>query len=67
MANLAHTLHDILCTFCCKMLPFFGDIMGVVGALGFIPLDFILPMLLYNTAVKPSKDQLSSGLKYVLR
>ncbi|KAL1355737.1 hypothetical protein AAHE18_05G134000 [Arachis hypogaea] len=38
------------------MLPFFGDINGVVGAIGFIPLDFVLPMLLYNMTYKPPKS-----------
>ena len=28
------------------MLPFVGDINGVVGVVGFIPLDFVLPMIL---------------------
>ncbi|CAL1374112.1 unnamed protein product [Linum trigynum] len=37
------------------MLPFFGDIMAFFGAFGCIPLDYILPMVFYNTAFKPSK------------
>ncbi|XP_057798827.1 GABA transporter 1-like [Salvia miltiorrhiza] len=40
------------------MLPFFGDMMALAGALGIIPLDFILPMVLYNVAFKPSKRSL---------
>ncbi|KAJ1386071.1 Amino acid transporter, transmembrane domain [Sesbania bispinosa] len=52
------TIYMILCGFVAAMLPFFGDINGVVGAIGFIPLDFILPMLLYNMACKPPKSSL---------
>nr|XP_043613024.1 probable GABA transporter 2 [Erigeron canadensis] len=52
---ILRTLYMIFCGFFAAMLPFFGDINGVVGALGFIPLDFILPMLLYNMTYKPSK------------
>ena len=37
------------------MLPFFGGITAVVGTFGFIPLDFVLPMLLYNMTYKPTK------------
>ncbi|XP_075646909.1 GABA transporter 1-like [Castanea sativa] len=37
------------------MLPFFGDIMAVLGAFGCIPLDFIFPMVVYNVTFKPSK------------
>lgn len=40
------------------MLPFFGDMMALAGALGCIPLDFILPMIFYNVAFKPSKKSL---------
>nr|CAN78139.1 hypothetical protein VITISV_025654 [Vitis vinifera] len=40
------------------MLPFFGDIMALFGAVGCIPLDFILPMIFYNVSFKPSKKSL---------
>ncbi|GMH22661.1 hypothetical protein Nepgr_024504 [Nepenthes gracilis] len=48
-------LYMVACGFFAAMLPFFGDISGVVGAIGFIPLDFVLPMLLYNKTHKPAK------------
>lgn len=53
------TLYMIFCGFFAAMLPFFGDINAVVGAIGFIPLDFILPMLLYNMTYKPPKSSLT--------
>nr|XP_048320527.1 probable GABA transporter 2 isoform X2 [Ziziphus jujuba var. spinosa] len=56
---ILRTLYMMLCGFFAAMLPFFGDISGVVGAIGFIPLDFILPMLLYNKTHKPSKSSLT--------
>ncbi|XP_039038273.1 GABA transporter 1-like [Hibiscus syriacus] len=40
------------------MIPFFGDIMALFGAFGIIPLDFILPMVLYNLTFKPSRKGL---------
>jgi len=52
---LLRTTYMVLSGFFAAMLPFFGDINGVVGAIGFIPLDFILPMLLYNMTHKPPK------------
>ncbi|KAJ0104544.1 hypothetical protein Patl1_17560 [Pistacia atlantica] len=55
---ILRTLYMIFCGFMAAMLPFFGDINGVVGAIGFIPLDFILPMLLYNMSFKPPKSSL---------
>ncbi|GJM93873.1 hypothetical protein PR202_ga10465 [Eleusine coracana subsp. coracana] len=49
------TLYLAFCAFIAAMLPFFGDIVGVVGAVGFIPLDFVLPVLLYNMALAPPR------------
>ncbi|MED6206413.1 hypothetical protein PIB30_026506 [Stylosanthes scabra] len=40
------------------MLPFFPDIMALFGAFGFIPLDFILPMIFFNLTFKPSKKSI---------
>ncbi|CAI9762566.1 unnamed protein product [Fraxinus pennsylvanica] len=57
---ILRSLYVVFCGFFAAMLPFFGDINGVVGAVGFIPLDFVLPMLLYNMTYKPSK----SSIKY---
>lgn len=56
---ILRSLYMMLCGFFASMLPFFGDINGVVGAIGFIPLDFILPMLLYNMTYKPSRSSFS--------
>ena len=53
---ILRSLYMIFCGFVAAMLPFFGDINAVVGAIGFIPLDFILPMLLYNITYKPPKS-----------
>ncbi|XP_040376154.1 probable GABA transporter 2 [Oryza brachyantha] len=52
---LLRTLYLALCAFMAAMLPFFGDIVGVVGAVGFIPLDFVLPVLMYNIALAPPR------------
>ncbi|CAL9113221.1 unnamed protein product [Musa textilis] len=52
---ILRTLYMVFCGFMAAMLPFFGDIVAVVGAIGFIPLDFVLPMLLYNISIGPSK------------
>jgi len=50
------SLYIVVCAFIAAMLPFFGDINALVGAIGFIPLDFILPMLLYNMSFKPPRN-----------
>ncbi|KAL9296835.1 hypothetical protein ACSQ67_022731 [Phaseolus vulgaris] len=42
-------------TIIAAMLPFFGDINSLIGAFGFIPLDFILAVIFYNFTFKPSK------------
>ncbi|KAK9103829.1 hypothetical protein Sjap_021083 [Stephania japonica] len=58
------TLYMVLSGFFAAMLPFFGDINSVVGAIGFIPLDFVLPMLLYNMAFKPSKTSFTYWINF---
>ncbi|KAJ9684800.1 hypothetical protein PVL29_017002 [Vitis rotundifolia] len=52
------SLTVVIGTTIAAMLPFFGDIMALFGALGCIPLDFILPMIFYNVSFKPSKKSL---------
>lgn len=56
---ILRTLYMIFCGFFAAMLPFFGDINAVVGAIGFIPLDFVLPMLLYNMTYKPPRTSIT--------
>ncbi|KAL8543457.1 hypothetical protein ACS0TY_004120 [Phlomoides rotata] len=53
---ILRSMYVIFCGFVAAMIPFFGDINGVAGAIGFIPLDFVLPMLLYNITYKPTKS-----------
>ncbi|KAM0823766.1 hypothetical protein ACQ4PT_070653 [Festuca glaucescens] len=43
------------CSLVAAALPFFGDIVGVIGAVGFIPLDFVLPVVMYNVALAPPR------------
>ncbi|TVT97175.1 hypothetical protein EJB05_57547, partial [Eragrostis curvula] len=52
------TAYVAACAFVAAMLPFFGDIVGVVGAVGFIPLDFVLPVVMYNMALAPPRRSL---------
>lgn len=44
------------------MLPFFGDINSLIGAFGFIPLDFVLPAIFFNLTFKPSRRRLTFWL-----
>jgi amino acid permease len=53
---LLRTVYMLFCGFFAAMLPFFGDLNAVIGAIGFIPLDFVLPMLMYNMTYKPSRS-----------
>ncbi|KAL8113120.1 GABA transporter 1-like [Apium graveolens] len=52
------SLSIVIATTIAAMLPFFGDIMALLGALGFIPLDMIMPAVFYNVTFKPSKRSL---------
>ncbi|KAM0929285.1 hypothetical protein ACQ4PT_001721 [Festuca glaucescens] len=37
------------------LIPFFGDMNALIGAFGFLPLDFAVPAIFYNLTFKPSK------------
>ncbi|XP_044461716.1 GABA transporter 1-like [Mangifera indica] len=52
------SLSVVIATTVAAMFPFFGDFNAVLGAFGFIPLDFVLPMVFYNVTFKPSKRTL---------
>ncbi|KAL9296836.1 hypothetical protein ACSQ67_022732 [Phaseolus vulgaris] len=52
---ISRSLAITISTIIAAMLPFFGDINSLIGAFGFIPLDFILPVIFYNFTFKPSK------------
>ncbi|CAO2034629.1 unnamed protein product [Urochloa humidicola] len=41
--------------FVAAMLPFFGEIQGVVGSVGYIPLDVVIPVVMYNVALAPRR------------
>ncbi|CAL1367039.1 unnamed protein product [Linum trigynum] len=55
---LSRSLSVVVATVVAAMLPFFGDINAIIGAFGFIPLDFVLPVVFYNLTFKPSKRSL---------
>jgi len=44
-----------IATVLAAMLPFFGDIVSLIGAFGYTPLDFVLPMLFYQLVFQPSR------------
>ena len=55
---ISRSLSVVISTIIAAMLPFFGDINSLIGAFGFIPLDFILPVVFYNITFNPSKKSL---------
>ena len=63
---ISRSLAIIISTIIAAMLPFFGDINSLIGAFGFIPLDFILPMIFYNFTFKPSKGSFSFWLNVTI-
>ncbi|KAL0797498.1 hypothetical protein Bca101_052672 [Brassica carinata] len=52
---VARSLFVVVATIFAAMLPFFGDMNSLLGAFGFIPLDFVLPVVFFNFTFKPSK------------
>ncbi|XP_010278251.1 PREDICTED: GABA transporter 1-like [Nelumbo nucifera] len=52
---ISRSLSVVIATTVAAMLPFFGDINAMIGAFGFIPLDFILPSVFFNLTFRPSR------------
>ncbi|GAB4824769.1 Sodium- and chloride-dependent GABA transporter 1 [Ancistrocladus abbreviatus] len=52
---ITRSVSVVISTTIAVMLPFFGDLNALLGALGFLPLDFVLPMVLFNLTFQPSK------------
>ncbi|KAF8039545.1 hypothetical protein BT93_B1917 [Corymbia citriodora subsp. variegata] len=52
---ISRSISVFLATTIAAMLPFFGDINSLIGAFGFLPLDFVLPVVFYNLTFKPSR------------
>ncbi|CAM0883646.1 unnamed protein product [Alopecurus aequalis] len=48
------------------MVPFFGDMNALIGAFGFLPLDFAVPAVFYNLTFKPSKKGVVFWLNTVI-
>ncbi|KAE9614081.1 putative amino acid transporter, transmembrane domain-containing protein [Lupinus albus] len=63
---ILRSIYMAFCGFMAAMLPFFGDINAIVGAIGFIPLDFVLPMLMYNITYKPPKTSLTYWINMLI-
>jgi len=51
---VSRSLSIAIATLIAAMLPFFGDINAVIGAFGFLPLDFVIPSIFYNVTFRPS-------------
>lgn len=53
MRAVVRSLYVALTTFVAICLPFFADLMGLIGAAGFTPMTFILPCVFWIKARQP--------------
>jgi len=53
------TTYVVIVTTIACMVPFFGDFVALCGSIGFTPIDFLLPCILWNVAKKPGWIQWS--------
>jgi amino acid permease len=60
------TALNLLCLLVASMLPFFGDLMGFVGALAVTPTTFLLPSLLWLYWAKPQRGSVSWGINWLI-
>lgn len=52
---ISRSISVIIATTIAAMIPFFGDINALIGAFGFMPLDFVLPFVFFNLTFKAFK------------
>ena len=55
---IVRSLYVIIITITACLLPFFGDLMGLIASIGLMPISFILPPLLYISARRPQSAEL---------
>lgn len=48
-------VYNVVITFLAALIPFFGDFVALVGAVGFIPMDFIFPIIMWLKVRKPHR------------
>ncbi|KAL5765597.1 hypothetical protein ACOSP7_016214 [Xanthoceras sorbifolium] len=63
---ISRSLSVVIATTIAAMLPFIGDVNAVIGAFGFMPLDFVLPVVFFNITFKPSKRSLVFWLNVII-
>jgi hypothetical protein len=47
------TVYTVIVTLIAAAVPFFGDFVALCGAIGFTPLDFIIPIIAYLKVRNP--------------
>ena len=53
-ARLCITLvYNVFMTFLAALIPFFSDFVALVGAIGFIPMVFLLPIIMWLKVRRP--------------
>lgn len=63
---ISRSISVMIATTIAALLPFFGDVNALIGAFGFIPLDFILPVVFFNLTFKPSKRSIIFWLNIII-
>lgn len=51
---ISRSLIVIIGTLIAAMIPFFGDLVAAIGAFVILPLDFVIPSVMYNITFRPS-------------
>lgn len=46
------SFYVLLAALVAAVLPFFGDLMGLIGAIGFTPMTFVMPAVLWLVAMR---------------
>lgn len=53
LRTVVRCIYIFLLAFIAALFPYFGDILGLIGALGITPVDFVYPIAMYIAVRKP--------------
>lgn len=63
---LSRCIFTVFATLLAAMLPYFGSINALIGALGYTPLVFVVPMILHICMFRPLSHTLTLWINYIM-
>eukprot|EP00249_Psilotum_nudum_P016798 c25990_g2_i1 orf=98-1141(-) len=63
---ISRSIFTIMATLLAAMLPFFSSFNAILGAIGYTPLVFVIPMIFYIIILKPTRHMITFWINVTL-